>query len=49
MKKDDLIKYIIDEGLSYREIGKIYNVSDSYIRKIAQKLGIILPKRKKNI
>lgn len=31
MKKDDLIKYIIDEGLSYREIGKIYNVSDSYI------------------
>lgn len=47
MKKDDLIKYIIDEGLSYREIGKIYNVSDSYIRKIAQKLGIILPKRRK--
>ena len=35
---------------SYREIGKkIYNVSDSYIRKIAQKLGIILPKRRKNI
>lgn len=42
-----LVKYIIDEGLSYREIGKKYNVSDSYIRKKAMKLGIILPKRRK--
>lgn len=47
MEKDDLIKYIIDEGLSYRAIGKIYNVSDSYIRKMAKKYGISLPKRRK--
>lgn len=33
MEKEELVKYIVDEGLSYRAIGKIYNVSDSYIRK----------------
>ena len=47
MEKEELVKYIVDEGLSYRAIGKIYNVSDSYIRKKAKEFGIILPKRRK--
>ena len=45
-KKEDLQKLILVEKKSYREIGKIYDVSDTYIKKIAKKLGIVLEKRK---
>jgi hypothetical protein len=45
-KKEDLQKLIFDEKKSYREIGRIYDVSDTYIKKIAKKLGIVLEKRK---
>ena len=44
-KKDELEK-LIDERLSYNKIGELYNVSGAYIRKIAIRLGINLPKRR---
>ena len=44
-KKDDLHRMINIEKLSYREIGRFYNVSDAYIKKICSKLGIKLVKR----
>ena len=46
-KKEELIRLIFIENKSYREIGRIYSVSDTYIKKIANKLGISLNKRKK--
>ena len=46
-KKEDLVKYIFNDNLSYREIGRIYGVSDSYIKKISLKLGITLNVRSK--
>jgi hypothetical protein len=46
-KKEDLIRLIFTENKSYREIGRIYSVSDTYIKKIANKLGITLTKRRK--
>lgn len=45
--KEDLEKMILVEKLSYRTIGKKFNVSDTSIKKAAIKLGIVLPKRKK--
>jgi hypothetical protein len=45
-KKEELIKLIFIENKSYREIGRIYSVSDTYIKKVANKLGISLNKRK---
>lgn len=45
-KKEDLERLIFDENKSYREIGRIYGVSDTYIKKVANKFGIILKKRK---
>ncbi len=45
-KKEELIRLIFTENKSYREIGRIYSVSDTYIKKIANKLGISLNKRK---
>lgn len=45
-KKEDLERLILTKNLSYREIGKIYGVSDTYIKKVAKKLGIELIKRK---
>lgn len=45
--KTDLNKLINEEQLSYREIGRRYNVSDEWIKQVARQLGIILPQRKK--
>lgn len=45
-KKEELEKLIFVEGKSYREIGKIYGVSDTYIKKVCGRLGIKLRKRK---
>lgn len=44
---EELTQLIWVDKLSYREIGRRYNVSDTYIKKIAGRLGIILPERKK--
>lgn len=43
--KEELEDLIFNQNLSYREIGRKYNVSDTYIKKIANKLGISLRKR----
>jgi len=45
--KEELDKLINTDKLSYREIGRIYSVSDAYIKKIANKLGVSLYQRKK--
>lgn len=45
--KEELEYLIFVKKLSYIEIGKIYNVSDTYIKKISNKLGINLPIRAK--
>lgn len=45
--KIELENYIFVEKLSYREIGKIYNVTDAAIKKAARRLGITLPVRSK--
>lgn len=41
--KEDLERLIFEEKKSYREIGRIYGVSDTYIKKVCGKLGIKLP------
>jgi len=43
--KSELEDLIFNKNLSYREIGRIFNVSDSYIKKICSKLNITLKKR----
>ena len=45
-EKDNLIKYIFEDNLSYEKIGKIYGVSCQAVRKMAKKIGIVLPKRR---
>jgi hypothetical protein len=45
-KKSELEDLIFNKNLSYREIGKIYGVSDAYIKKVCAKIGITLTKRK---
>jgi hypothetical protein len=44
--KEDLERLINVEKLTYREIGRRYGVSDAYIKKVSNKLGIYLNKRK---
>lgn len=46
-EKERLEDLILVQNLSYIEIGKMYNVTDGYIRKVARKLGINLPQRRK--
>lgn len=46
-KKEQLENMIFVEKLSYREIGRRYGVSDSYIKKICNKLEINLTTRAK--
>lgn len=45
--KKDLERMILEENLPYNKIGEKYGVSGSYIRKIAKKFNIKLPKRRK--
>lgn len=42
-EKDKLTNLILVENKSYTEIGKLYGVSDTTIKKVAKKLGIQLP------
>lgn len=44
-EKSELEDLIFVKNLSYREIGRKYNVSDAYIKKICNKMGISLKKR----
>lgn len=46
-EKENLIKYVFEDGLSYEAIGRIYNCSGTYIKKVLIKLDVILPKRRK--
>lgn len=43
---EELTKLIFNEKKSYTEIGKLYGVSSTYIKKVSRKLGITLPKKK---
>lgn len=45
-EKENLIKYIQEDKLSYEEIGRKYNCSGNNIKKIAKKLGIELQSRR---
>lgn len=45
--KEDLERMILEENLPYNKIGEKYGVSGNYIRKIAKKFNIELPKRRK--
>lgn len=45
-KKDTLDHLINVEGVSYEEIGRMFKVSGSAIKKAARTLGIELPKRR---
>lgn len=44
--KEELNKLINEENLSYREIGRIFDVSDTMVKKKAKQLGISLPIRR---
>ncbi len=44
--KETLEHLILDEGLSYEEIGRSYGVTGAAIRKAAKRLGIELPQRR---
>ena len=46
-EKENLVDLIINQGLSYEEIGRRYECTGSNIKKIAQRLGIELPQRRK--
>lgn len=45
--KEELENLIFNEKISYEEIGRRYEVSGSYVRKAARKLGIVLPQKRK--
>lgn len=45
-EKQELEDLIFNKNLSYAEIGRRYNVSDAYIKKVCNKLGITLKKRR---
>ena len=45
-KSEDLSRMILEEKLTYCEIGKFYGVSDTAIKKAAIKFNISLPKRR---
>ena len=45
--KEELEKLILKEKLSYEEIGRRYNVSGTYVKKKAEKLGIKLQRKRK--
>lgn len=44
--KEDLIRLIFEENLSYEKIGKMYGITRNSIKKYARKLGIILSSRR---
>ena len=47
LNEKETLEELINQGLSYDEIGKMYNTSGAAIRKAAPRIGIQLPKRRK--
>ena len=47
LEKENLEKAILQDKISYEELGKRYNCSGANIKKQAKKLGIELPQRRK--
>lgn len=47
INEKEKLKEFINQGLSYDEIGKMYNVSGAAIRKAAPRIGIQLPRRRR--
>ena len=45
--KEDLIKYIFEDNLSYEKIGKIYNISGTAIKKSCIKIWYRITTKKK--
>ena len=45
-KKDELYKLIVEEKKSYQEIGRMYGVSGTYIKKVAKRFGIPIEPRR---
>ena len=43
-----LKKYVFEDKLSYKEIGRIYNCSDTNIKRVMIRRGIELPIKSKN-
>lgn len=46
-EKENLIELLINQNLSFEEVGRRYNCSGSNIRKIVYRLDIDIPKRRK--
>lgn len=46
-EKENLEKYILQDNISYEEIGRMYGCSGANVKKQAKKLGIELPQRRK--
>lgn len=46
-EKENLMKLILEDKISYEEIGRMYGCSGSNIRKVAKNLGITLESRRK--
>lgn len=46
-EKEILKELILTDKLSYEEIGRKYGCTGSNIKKVAQKVGIILPSKRK--
>lgn len=44
-EKENLKNFILIEKLSYEEIGRRYSCTGTNIKKVALRLGIVLPKR----
>ena len=47
LKEYDYLKQSIENGVSYEELGRIYNCSGSNIKKVALRVGIELPSKRK--
>lgn len=46
LNEKETLETLINQGITYAEIGKRFSVSGAAIRKAAQRIGIILPKRR---
>lgn len=47
INEKEKLEELINQGIAYDEIGKMYNVSGAAIRKAAPKIGILLPRRRR--
>ena len=47
INEKEKLEELINQGIAYDEIGKMYNVSGGAIRKVAPRIGIQLPRRRK--